>query len=121
MFFSEEKNQKTFIFWRLRLNPGHGLDLGRGGEVKVFWFFSSEKNMLAFCCLARLHDNLGLVRETACRPLDGLQLCGGAAARKSIDFAHAFARGREAGARAAKEIGKRVDGRRQVAGNDGGG
>jgi dUTP pyrophosphatase len=26
---------------------GHGLDRGGGAEAKVFWFFSSEKNMLA--------------------------------------------------------------------------
>ncbi len=25
-------------------DPGHGLDLFAGGELKVFWFFSSEKN-----------------------------------------------------------------------------
>jgi hypothetical protein len=29
------------------MDPGHGLDLGSGGErIKVFWFFSSEKNIL---------------------------------------------------------------------------
>jgi hypothetical protein len=48
MFFSEEKNQKTFapapaerlgvmtICWRLRQT------------TKVFWFFSSEKNILPY-------------------------------------------------------------------------
>jgi hypothetical protein len=44
-FFSEEKKQKTFI-------PGAALSsvssLAYGGseEIKVFWFFSSEKNIL---------------------------------------------------------------------------
>jgi hypothetical protein len=32
------------LFLRQRKEPGHGLDLGSGGEAKVFWFFSSEKN-----------------------------------------------------------------------------
>jgi hypothetical protein len=26
--------------------PGHGLDFGARAETKVFWFFSSEKNIL---------------------------------------------------------------------------
>jgi hypothetical protein len=45
MFFSEEKNQKTF-------NPAqaaksvHGLPTGSCGELKVFCFFSSEKKIL---------------------------------------------------------------------------
>jgi hypothetical protein len=30
------------------MDPGHGLDLGSGVEVKVFWFFSSEKNIFFF-------------------------------------------------------------------------
>jgi hypothetical protein len=29
----------------LRQHPGHGLDAGGGGNIKVFWFFSSEKNI----------------------------------------------------------------------------
>jgi hypothetical protein len=43
VFFSEEKKQKTFI-------PGargkiqHCLDRGSSGDIKVSWFFSSEKN-----------------------------------------------------------------------------
>jgi hypothetical protein len=32
-----------------RRHAGHGLERGRGAEIKVFWFFSSEKNILAFC------------------------------------------------------------------------
>jgi hypothetical protein len=47
MFFSEEKNQKTFMFLRFQL-AGHGLSVAVGEEVKVFWFFSSEKNMLLY-------------------------------------------------------------------------
>jgi hypothetical protein len=40
MFFSEEKNQKTFISSALcRIYPW-------APEAKVFWFFSSEKNIL---------------------------------------------------------------------------
>jgi hypothetical protein len=42
-FFSEEKKQKTFILCataRLVLF----LSLAPGGEIEVFWFFSSEKN-----------------------------------------------------------------------------
>jgi hypothetical protein len=43
VFFFEKKNQKTFIPGAAALS-GHGLDLGSGGRIKVFWFFSSEKN-----------------------------------------------------------------------------
>jgi hypothetical protein len=39
VFFSEEKKQKTFISWRKRQDPGHGLDLGTRGKTRVFWFF----------------------------------------------------------------------------------
>jgi hypothetical protein len=41
-FFSEEKKQKTFVFWEraLREGPLQG--------TKVFWFFFSKKNILAF-------------------------------------------------------------------------
>jgi hypothetical protein len=35
------------------MHAGHGLDLGNGGKVKVFWFFSSEKNTLAMLAYAR--------------------------------------------------------------------
>jgi hypothetical protein len=45
MFFSEEKNQKTFMSCSSTL-AGHGPDLSTGAEAKVFWFFSSEKNTL---------------------------------------------------------------------------
>jgi hypothetical protein len=31
---------------RPRPVPGHGLDFGARAETKVFWFFSSEKNIL---------------------------------------------------------------------------
>jgi hypothetical protein len=37
---------KDFYVLRQRHDAGHGLDRGSGGEVKVFWFFSSEKNTL---------------------------------------------------------------------------
>jgi hypothetical protein len=52
MFFSEEKNQKTFMS---ALYPAlwPWPDLSAGTRVKVFWFFSSEKNMLAFKVLSR--------------------------------------------------------------------
>jgi putative CocE/NonD family hydrolase len=46
-FFSEEKKQKTVVFWG-RLCPQFTLQ-----ETKVFWFFFSRKNILAFlssCC-----------------------------------------------------------------------
>jgi hypothetical protein len=44
--FSEEKEAKRLLCPVLRHDPGHGLDLGSGGGIKVFWFFSSEKNIL---------------------------------------------------------------------------
>ena len=50
MFFSEEKaepalrNQKTFMSSAGPSPSGQFHDLGAGAEVKVFWFFSSEKN-----------------------------------------------------------------------------
>jgi hypothetical protein len=44
MFFSEEKNQKTFAKRpRQRLGP-RPLRKGLHQKKKVFWFFSSEKN-----------------------------------------------------------------------------
>jgi cytochrome c-type biogenesis protein CcmH len=43
-----KKRSKRLLFLRQRQGPGHGLDRYAGGEVKVFWFFSSEKNILAF-------------------------------------------------------------------------
>jgi hypothetical protein len=39
-----KKRSKRLLFLVLRQDPGHGLDRGNGGEIKVFWFFSSEKN-----------------------------------------------------------------------------
>jgi hypothetical protein len=48
-FFFEKKNQKTFIPTPAALSgpilKRWGLDRGSGGEIKVFWFFSSEKNI----------------------------------------------------------------------------
>jgi hypothetical protein len=53
-----EKEAKYLLFWRKeakdfyasapRQDAGHGLDRGNGGEIKVFGFFSSEKNMLHY-------------------------------------------------------------------------
>jgi hypothetical protein len=40
VFFSEEKKQKTFVHWRVR-SPA-----SLRQSPKVFWFFSSEKNIL---------------------------------------------------------------------------
>jgi hypothetical protein len=49
MFFSEEKNQKTFLSSCPRIDPGHGLNLGSGGEVKVFLLlFLQKKKSLPF-------------------------------------------------------------------------
>jgi hypothetical protein len=45
VFFSEEKKQKTFTPSPAE-RSGHAHHVGGGGEVKVFWFFSSEKNIL---------------------------------------------------------------------------
>jgi hypothetical protein len=53
--FSEEKEAKRLLFWRSRQDPvpflkRWVLDRGSGGELKVFWFFSSEKNtFLSYC------------------------------------------------------------------------
>jgi hypothetical protein len=43
-----KKRSKRLLCLRQRMDPGHGLDRGSGGELKVSWFFSSEKNILAF-------------------------------------------------------------------------
>jgi hypothetical protein len=43
MFFSEEKNQKTFISFRRRQDTGPGRHPGTRGELKVFCFFFSKK------------------------------------------------------------------------------
>jgi hypothetical protein len=45
MFFSEEKNQKTFIFSARPNSPARSWIYPWAPEAKVFWFFSSEKNM----------------------------------------------------------------------------
>jgi hypothetical protein len=42
-FFSEEKKQKTFIFQPVETLVSDPVG-GRSAEIKVFWFFSSEKN-----------------------------------------------------------------------------
>jgi hypothetical protein len=39
-----KKRSKRLLFLVLRQDSGHGLERGSGGEIKVFWFFSSEKN-----------------------------------------------------------------------------
>jgi hypothetical protein len=44
MFFSEEKNQKTFMSSAGPCLTGQFRDLDAGADAKVFWFFSSEKN-----------------------------------------------------------------------------
>jgi CubicO group peptidase (beta-lactamase class C family) len=52
MFFSEEKNQKTFnspLAEACRPWPDNG-EVAK--KAKVFWFFSSEKNILLACLLA---------------------------------------------------------------------
>jgi hypothetical protein len=46
MFLSEEKNRKTFVLSTGSPLSGHGLFVYAGAELKVFWFFSSEKNIL---------------------------------------------------------------------------
>jgi len=48
--FSEEKEAKRLLFLRQRQDAGHGLNLGSGGEVKVFCFFSSEKKDFSYLC-----------------------------------------------------------------------
>jgi hypothetical protein len=48
MFFSEEKNQKTFFCWWLRHAARAGRSVAAGAIAKVFWFFSSEKNCFLF-------------------------------------------------------------------------
>jgi hypothetical protein len=59
MFFSEEKNQKTFapapaerlMPWRI------GQELHQ--EIKVFWFFSSEKNVLSYAVMEGCFPSAG--------------------------------------------------------------
>jgi hypothetical protein len=44
--FSEEKEAKRLLFLRHFYDRGHGRDVAAAPEIKVFWFFSSEKNSL---------------------------------------------------------------------------
>jgi hypothetical protein len=46
MFFSEEKNQKTFMSAPPPTYPAMAGIYPPVPKVKVFWFFSSEKNTL---------------------------------------------------------------------------
>jgi hypothetical protein len=55
---SSEKEAKRLYSWALRQDPGHGLEHGSGGGTKVFWFFSSEKNILP-CLCANLQTAFG--------------------------------------------------------------
>jgi hypothetical protein len=44
MFFSEEKNQKTFVFWRPQQDPGHGQppSMRRKDKSLLLLFFRKE-------------------------------------------------------------------------------
>jgi hypothetical protein len=44
MFFSEEKTQKTFILCAWMNIQAMAAGLGQAEDIRVFWFFSSEKN-----------------------------------------------------------------------------
>jgi hypothetical protein len=46
-----EQLPKDFYLLGRRQNPGHGRDFGCGGDINVFGFFSSEKNILACATL----------------------------------------------------------------------
>jgi hypothetical protein len=46
VFFSEEKNQKTFSLSAAPKIEAMAGNYQRAPELKVFWFFSSEKNNL---------------------------------------------------------------------------
>jgi hypothetical protein len=46
-FFFEKKNQKTFMSCGCRTMPAGSRIAQPAQELKVFWFFSSEKNMLS--------------------------------------------------------------------------
>jgi hypothetical protein len=46
VFSSEEKKQKTFESGALPPWPAMAGKRGARADMKVFWFFSSEKNML---------------------------------------------------------------------------
>jgi hypothetical protein len=47
-FFSEEKKQKTFLILRSFDVADYGRTVSASAALKVFWFFSSEKNILSF-------------------------------------------------------------------------
>jgi hypothetical protein len=48
VFFSEEKNQKTFASGARGKIPAIASIVVAGGKIKVFCFFSSEKKTLPF-------------------------------------------------------------------------
>jgi hypothetical protein len=43
-----KKRTKRLLFLRVSHVPGHGRYASAGAEIKVFWFFSSEKNILPY-------------------------------------------------------------------------
>jgi hypothetical protein len=43
--FLKKRTKRLFIL-RQRTDPGHGRRGATSADVKVFWFFSSEKNIL---------------------------------------------------------------------------
>jgi hypothetical protein len=45
--FLKKKSNRLFILPRFHV-AGHGLTGCASAEIKVFWFFSSEKNILPF-------------------------------------------------------------------------
>ncbi len=77
MFFSEEKNQKTFIPGAAPTLPAMSRIVPWAPEAKVFWFFSSEKNILTLLHLRHalikidiqpkrlqfLHQNIEALRD----------------------------------------------------------
>jgi hypothetical protein len=46
LLFLKKKKQKDFYFWRCGKIPAMASIVGAAEKVKVFWFFSSEKNTL---------------------------------------------------------------------------
>jgi hypothetical protein len=46
-FFSEEKKQKTFISQPAPIFPANAKTPVQPQDIKVFWLFSSEKNILS--------------------------------------------------------------------------
>jgi hypothetical protein len=69
MFLSEEKNQKTFTSCASSTLPATTRIYQLSKEAKVFWFFSSEKNVLAVLPYLRKWQSGFTV------PLKGCQLC----------------------------------------------